>query len=423
MPEKTPLLSNLAETLIGSEIVRMNGEIKEKMKKGEQIFNFTIGDFDTSIFPIPIELEEEIIHAYRKHFTNYPAGEGEPELRKSVAQFIKERQGPEYSLEEILIASGGRPVIYSAYRAICDEGDKVVYSVPSWNNNHYVHFVKGHHVTIPTSVKNHFMPTAEDLRPHIAGARLLALCSPQNPTGTTFSKKQLEAICDLVIEENARRGSYEKKLYILFDQIYWQLTFGDIVHHDPVSLRPELKEYTIFVDGISKCFAATGVRVGWTMGPEVVISKMKAIMSHIGTWAPLPEQRATSKYLMQKWSVDNNLRQFKSSLHDRLVKIHTGFLQLKKEGYPVDAITPQGGMYLSVKIDAAGKHTAEGSLLHDQSDVTRYLLDEAKLAIVPFSVFGTEENVPWYRLSVGACKIDEIQDMLNKLKSALSNLK
>jgi len=80
-------------------------------------------------------------------------------------------------------------------------------------------------------------------------------------------------------------------------------------------------------------------------------------------------------------------------------------------------------MYLSVKIDAAGKHTAEGSLLHDQSDVTRYLLDEAKLAIVPFSVFGTEENVPWYRLSVGACKIDEIQDMLNKLKSALSNLK
>jgi aspartate aminotransferase len=422
MPEQTPTLSRLAETLIGSEIVRMNAEIKERMKNGDRIFNFTIGDFDPSIFPIPVELEEEIIHSYRKHFTNYPAGEGEAELRKSVAQYIRDRQGPDYAPDEVLIASGGRPLIYTAYRAICDEGDKVIYSIPSWNNNHYVHFVKGEHCAVVASPANLFMPTAEEIRPHLPGARLLALCSPQNPTGTTFTKAQLEAICDLVLEENARRGPGEKKLYILYDQIYWQLTYGDIVHHDPVSLRPALKEYTLFVDGISKCYAATGVRVGWSMGPKNLIGKMKAILSHVGAWAPLPEQRATTRYLMQKWSVDQYLRIFKAGLHERLVKIYNHVLQLRKDGLPVDAIAPQAAMYLTVKIEGVGKKTAEGQLLGKQSDVTRYLLDEAKLALVPFSAFGASPDSPWYRLSVGTCKIEEIPEMIGKLRTALARL-
>jgi aspartate aminotransferase len=110
---QTDKLSHLAETLIGSEIVKMNGEIKEKIKQGDKIYNFTIGDFDPSIFPIPAELEEEIIYAYRKHYTNYPLGEGELDLRKSVSYFISEREKLSYSTEEILIASGGRPLIYT----------------------------------------------------------------------------------------------------------------------------------------------------------------------------------------------------------------------------------------------------------------------------------------------------------------------
>jgi aspartate aminotransferase len=282
--------------------------------------------------------------------------------------------------------------------------------------------VEGEHCAVTATAANQFMPTADELRPHLPGARLLALCSPQNPTGTTFSKPQLEAICDLVLEENARRAPEDKKLYILFDQIYWQLTYGDIVHHDPVSLRPALKEYTVFVDGISKCFAATGVRVGWSMGPKNVIGKMKAILSHVGACAPLPEQRATTRYLMQKWSVDQYMRLFKAGLHERLVKFHQQFMQLKKEGLPVDAIVPQAAMYLTVKIAAAGKTTADGKLLETQSDVTSYLLDEAKLAMVPFSAFGAEADSPWYRLSVGACKMDEIPEVIAKLKAALLRL-
>jgi aspartate aminotransferase len=422
MTGTTPPLSRLASSLKMSEIVRLNGEIKERIATGKKIFNFTIGDFDPAVFPIPVELEEEIIHSYRKHLTNYPAGEGEADLRKSVAQFIKDRQGPDYALDEILIASGGRPLIYSAYRTLCDAGDKVVYSVPSWNNSYYVDFCEATSSVVHATPENNFMPTAEELRPHLKGARLLALCSPSNPTGTTFSQGQLEEICDAVLEENASRGEHERKLYILFDQIYWQLTYGEIKHYDPVSLRPALKDNTIYIDGISKCFAATGVRVGWALGPKNVIGQMKAILSHVGAWAPLPEQKGVTRYLMQKWSVDQNLRLFKKNLQERLQKFHSGIQLLKKEGLPVDSIVPQGAMYLTVKVAAAGKTTTEGHLLDDQAAVTRYLMDEAGIAMVPFSVFGTEANAPWYRLSVGACKVEEIPEVLGSLKGALAKL-
>ena len=215
----------MAETLIGSEIVRLGADIKEKIKQGEKIYNYTIGDFDSSVFPIPDKLEQEIIAAYKSKFTTYPPAEGILALRESVSLFTKNREGLDYNVNEILIGAGGRPLIYALYRAIVDKSDKVIYSVPSWNNNHYVHFVEGQHKVIETTVENNFMPLATDIKPHIKEAALIALCSPLNPTGTIFKKEELEAICDLVLEENSQRGDEEKKLYVMYDQIYWTLTF------------------------------------------------------------------------------------------------------------------------------------------------------------------------------------------------------
>jgi aspartate aminotransferase len=419
----SPKLSNLAETLIGSEIVKLGAEIKEKIKQGNKIYNYTIGDFDSSIFPIPVELENEIIASYKSHNTTYPPAEGIAELRIAVANFIQTREGLTFDTSEILIAAGGRPLIYTAYRAIVDKGDQVIYSVPSWNNNHYVHFTEGEHVVIETKLENNFMPTAEEIQPHLKGASLLALCSPLNPTGTTFTRGALEAICDLVITENQRRGTGEKKLYLLYDQIYWTLTFGKVEHFNPVSLRPAMKEFTIFIDGISKSFASTGVRVGWALGPSHLINKMKAINSHVGAWSPMAEQNAVAKYLDQAEAVDNYFIRFKAELEERLVKIYEGFQQLKQEGFSVDAVAPQAAIYLTIKIDLVGKTGLAGNKLANQADVTAYLLDEASLAIVPFTAFGAPSNSCWYRLSVGTCKKEEISEMLEKLRTALRQLK
>ncbi len=416
------LLSQLAETLIGSEIVKLGADIKEKISLGEKIYNFTIGDFDPNIFPIPESLKELIIEAYTDNFTNYPLANGNPDLRQALSDYNKHFNQLEYSPDEILVGSGGRPLIYTAFRAVCNAGDKVLYATPSWNNNHYTHFVAGTHVVIPTNRHNNFMPTAADIQPYLKDAALLCLCSPQNPTGTTIKKEELEEICRLVIEENNSRPEGAKKLYLLYDQMYSQLTYGNIQHYSPVILNAGMRPYTIYIDAISKVFAATGVRVGWSLGPKEVLQKMKDIQSHIGAWAPMPEQKGVARFLYNHNAISSYMQHFKTEAYERLEKIYEGLMRLKAAGHAIDAIAPEAAIYLTISFNLAGKTTAQGKLLGHQTDVTGYLLDEAKLAIVPFSAFGDAADSPWYRLSVGTCKKEEIGNMLAQLQQALEKL-
>ena len=414
-------VSVLAKTLKGSEIIKIGNEINELKRQGQNIANLTIGDFDPAIYPIPEELQQGIIEAYQAHQTNYPPADGVLILREQVSAFLNRHFDLNFAPNEVLVASGSRPLIYSAFLALVDAGDKVIYPAPSWNNNHYCHITGAQEIAVPTLPENNFLPTAADLAPHLKGATLLALCSPQNPTGTMFEQADLEEICDLVIAENNSRTHDEKPLYIMYDQIYSMLTFGK-AHVNPVSLRPELKDYVIYIDGISKCLAATGVRVGWGFGPEHIISKMRGIVGHMGAWAPKAEQVATAHYLQQDEQIAHYLNTFKNKIQQNLTKLYNGFQQLKNEGYAVDAIQPMGAIYLTVKIDYSGKTTPEGELLNDAADVNFYLIKEAKVALVPFSAFGTGSDVNWFRASVGTSTPEDIAAMIPRIKEALSKL-
>lgn len=414
--------SKLAENLIGSEIVRLGNEINERKKRGEHIYNFTIGDFDPKVFPIPELLEALIKEAYEHHYTNYPPADGIAELRQAVADFILQYEGLEYALNEILIASGGRPLIYTVFKSLVDKGDKVIYAVPSWNNNHYTGMNEAIHCCIETTPENNFMPLASDIAPHIQDAALLCLCTPQNPTGTTLPQAELQKICEMVLAENKRRPADAKKLFVMYDQMYWTLTYGNTEHCNPITIDPAMKDYTIFIDGISKAFAATGVRVGWAMGPSDVIAKMKALLSHVGAWAPLAEQKATAIFLTQNDALIQWFTTFKQKLEWRLTEIYKGLQGLKEKGYKVDAITPQAAIYLTIKFDLLGLRFGDKTL-ETQDDVTSYLLDEAKLAVVPFYAFGAGRNSNWYRLSVGTCHKADIAAFLQQLETALEKLK
>jgi aspartate aminotransferase len=416
-------VSQMAEHLIGSEIIKLANEINERIKKGEPVANLTIGDFDPKVFPIPALLLEEIISAYKAGHTNYPVANGMPELRQAVAGYISATQQLDYTADEILIAGGARPLIYGIYATLIDPGDKVVYPVPSWNNNHYCHLLQAKGVAVEATPENNFMPDAASLKPHLKGATLLALCSPQNPTGTIFTKQQLEEICDAVLEENANRSEGEKPLYIMYDQIYSALTYGDHQHFDPVTLRPELKQYTIFVDGLSKSFAATGIRVGWSMGPQRIIDKMKSILSHIGAWAPKAEQVASAAFLKNTAAMDAYMKEFKSEIEFRLHAFYDGIIKFRSEGISVDCIEPMAAIYLTVQFDLKGKRTEDGKVLERTEDVTEFILDKAKFAIVPFAAFGAPTTSSWYRLSVGTCHRDKIPSMLEALGKALRSLK
>src|SRR6185436_4521673 len=170
-------VSNMAEHLIGSEIIKLAWEVNDLIKSGAEIFNFTIGDFDPQVFPVPAELENEIIKALQDKQSNYPPANGIPELRKAVSNFLAEYGGINYSADEILITSGGRPAIYSTYMTLLDAGDGVIFPVPSWNNNHYCHLSGAKPIAIETKVENNFMPTADEIKPYIKDAVILALCS------------------------------------------------------------------------------------------------------------------------------------------------------------------------------------------------------------------------------------------------------
>jgi len=420
---KPLIFSEMASNLQGSEIIKLAGEINEMVKKGKKIFNLTIGDFDPAVFPIPEELKKLIQKAYDANQTNYPPANGVPALRNAVAAFIKSNMGLDYSPDDYLITGGARPLIYALYQTVIDKDDKVLFPVPSWNNNHYTHLSHGKQVFVETKPENNFMPTLAELKPHLSEISLLALCSPLNPTGTIFGKQQLKEITDAVVEENERRGQHQKPLYLLYDQIYWTLTYGDAKHYNPVELNPDARPYTIFIDGLSKAFAATGVRIGWAFGPSALIAKMKNILGHIGAWAPKAEQVATAEYLADHHATSNFLAHFKEELHYRLNGLYQGLQTMKANGYPVDAVKPAAALYLTVKIELNGKILPNGKKIESTADTTAFLLEHAGIAIVPFNAFGASKTSTWFRVSVGTCKRDEIAHIIQALTISIDILK
>lgn len=417
------MVSKLAQNLIGSEIIKIGNQVNELKAQGAEIANLTIGDLDSNIYPIPAGLKQNIQKAYADNLTNYPPANGLLSLRKAVAKDIKSRWNLDYSPDDILVSGGSRPLIYATFKTIVDEGDKVVYAVPSWNNNHYAYLTSANAIELEVSPEDNFLPTADVITPHLEGAVLLALCSPLNPTGTMFTKEQLSEICEAVIAENKKRGQGEKPLYLMYDQIYSMLTFGDSEHFNPVSLYPELRDYTIYIDGTSKCFAATGVRVGWSFGPTKVIDRMKALLTHVGAWAPKPEQQAVAEFLDNTPAVNEFVNDFKGKIAHSLEVLHAGIQEMKSKNFAVDSIKPMGALYLTIKLDYVGKTTEDGKVLKDSTDLVFYLIENAGVALVPFSAFGNSREMPWFRASVGACSVEDLQKMFPKLEAALAKLK
>ena len=203
-------VSRLAANLHGSAILRIAGEVRALAKTGKPILDLTVGDFSSKQFPIPRALEDAIVDALRAGESTYPPPIGLESLRQAIREFYHRRLGLQFPLESVLVASGARPAIYSVYRALVDEGDEVVFPAPSWNNDHYTQIVGAHPVLVECDASTNFLPTAAMLRPVVRNARLLALCSPVNPTGTVFDANTLREICQLVVEENERRAAAGK---------------------------------------------------------------------------------------------------------------------------------------------------------------------------------------------------------------------
>ncbi len=418
MADSVPRVSMLASSLVGSEILKIAADVRALVATGREICNLTVGDFAPSEFRIPAMLEQGIVDALARGETNYPPSDGILPLREAVRSLYRRELGFTPDLASVVITGGSRPGIYGTYRALVNPGERVVYPAPSWNNNHYVRLVDAESACVVCSPATKFMPTRDTLDAAVRGARLLALCSPQNPTGTVFTAESLGDICDLVLEENARRGPGERPLFLLYDQVYWTLTFG-VAHVHPIAVRPAIAPYTVYIDGISKALAATGVRVGWIVAPPDIAGPMSNLLGHVGAWAPRAEQSAVAALLGDADALGRFRRSIVSGVRLRLDALHDGLAEMRDAGLPVEVLQPEGAIYLSVRFALAGRALPDGTRLRSDEEVRRYLLEAAGVAVVPFQAFGVTRDTGWFRLSVGAVSPEQIARALPRLRSAI----
>lgn len=398
-------LSFVGNNIVGSEIIKISQQIKE-VSKTRPVQNFSIGDFNPKINPIPEKLKEYIVESYNDDLTNYPMSPGELDLRISVSNYIKKTKGIEYTEEEILIGCGVRPLIYTIFKTIVDSEDTVMYPVPSWNNNHYSFLHSAIKIPIECKPDNSFFPTFEDVKGKLENTRLLCLCSPQNPTGRVIDKDTLKQICDEIVRVNKEKT---KKTYLFFDQIYSDLVPNGLFTH-PLDVCPEIRDYLICVDGVSKSLCATGVRVGWVFGPKNIISKMTEIFSHIGAWSPKPEQTAVAKYLNDYELISEFITNKVNQYSEISNKICEKLEELKQRKFRIDYQKPEGGIYISI-------YLGESQFFTTVENYVQFLIKNCGVGLVPFEYFGSTDNNGWFRMSIGGIDINNIDEVTKSLET------
>ena len=402
-------LSHVGNNIVGSEIIKISQQIKE-ISKTKKVQNLTIGDFDSSINPIPEKLKNYIVDSYNENLTNYPLSAGQLNLRQSVSEYLKKRQGIDYNENEILVGGGVRPLIYTVYKALVNDGEGVIYPVPSWNNNHYSFLHGAVKQEIECKPENSFFPTISDIQDNINdNTSLICICSPQNPTGRVIDPEVLRGICEIIVHENKHRVNQvgSRPLYLFFDQIYSDLSVeGSFVH--PLTLCPEIRNYLICVDGISKSLCATGIRVGWMFGPQDIIGKMTEVFSHIGAWAPKPEQNAVARYLNDYDDMVEFVNSKTKQYSDISNKICDKIQELKDKGFRIDYQRPEGGIYISI-------YLGESLSFPNIESYIKFLINRCSIGLVPFEYFGSKENKGWFRMSIGGVDPNNVEEILNSL--------
>jgi aspartate aminotransferase len=390
----------------GSDILAIAAQINARKAAGAPIANFTIGDFDPKLFPIPAALGQAVAEELAAGQTNYPPAVGLPELRSAISSFYAEHLGFSWPASSILVGSGARPPIYAAFQTVVAPGDTILFPTPTWNCRYYVYLSQAKGVAVPTRPENGFMPTVRDLAPHLGEARVLYLNSPLNPCGTVIEPALLQEICEAIVEENRRRQATSRRpLILIYDMVYWQLVFAGARHVTPIGLVPEMAPYTILVDAISKWWAATGLRVGWAAVPPWAFGPMQSLIGHVGAWAGRAEQRAVARLLSEPARTAPFVDAMNATLHGRLDRLYDGLRALG-----VEAVPARGAIYLSVRFDRGSS----------DEELRTWLLDEAGIGVVPFTAFGYPAGTGWVRFSVGAASDADIDAALGRLRAALA---
>ena len=369
-------LSKRACQINPSATLAITAQAKSMIEEGIDVVSLGAGepDFDT-----PEYIKEAAKRALDEGFTKYTPASGVKQLKEAIAQKFKSDNNLQYSPQEIIVSCGAKHSLFNTILVVCNEGDEIILPSPYWVS--YPEMIKiagGKAIILKTTPENKFKITPAQLRKAITDkTKLLILNSPSNPTGMIYTKKELEAIAEVLVES---------EVFCLSDEIYEKIIYGDQEHVSIASLGDKIKGLTILVNGVSKSYSMTGWRIGYAAGPREVVQAMSNLQSH-STSNPtsICQQAAIAALLGSQESVIRMVNEFKQR-RDYIVE---GLNKIKG----ISCLRPEGAFYVFVDISKLLGKACKGKVIEDSFSLVKMLLSEAKVAVVPGGVFGADDYI------------------------------
>ena len=372
-------------------------------REGKKVIGLSAGepDFDT-----PDHVKVAAIDAINKGYTKYTNVEGIPELRQAIIDKFKKDNGLSYSINDVIVGTGGKQILFNALVGSINKDDEVIIPAPYWVSYPDMTLLAGGKpVIISCTQETDFKLTAKELGQVITKkSKWLILNSPSNPTGSCYSRKELEEIADVVRKH--------KNLYVMTDDIYEYIVYDNFEFFTFAQVAPDLKDRVLTVNGVSKSHCMTGWRIGYAVGPEILIKAMIKIQgqstsnaSSISQYAALAGISGSNDFLKPCLKAFDERRRF---VVNKLNNIQG-----------ISCLLPKGAFYAYPNVSGlVGKKTNEGIILKNDTDIVEWLLETAEVAAVPGVAFGLE---PFFRISY-ATSLDLLKEAMNRIEKAVLSL-
>lgn len=394
-------LSNRLNRLAPSQTLAMSQKSGEMKAQGIDVINMSVGEPD---FNTPDHIKEAAKKAVDENFSRYSPVPGYTDLRKAIVAKLKNENNLEYTTSEILVSSGAKQSVCNTVMALVNDGEEVIIPAPYWVS--YPQMVKlagGTPVIVNAGFEQNFKMTPEQLEAAITPkTRMLILCSPSNPTGSVYTKDELEALAEVIKRHD--------DLFVLADEIYEHINY--VGKHESIAQFPGMKERTIIVNGVSKAYAMTGWRIGFIAAPEWIVKGCNKLQGQYTSGPCSVSQKAAEAAYTTSQECVETMRKAFERRRDLIVK-------LAKEIPGLEVNCPQGAFYLFPKCSGFYGKSYEGKTINNSTDLAMFLLEEGHVATVGGDAFGDPEC---FRMSY-ATSDDNIREAMRRIKETLAKLK
>ncbi|KGN02841.1 aspartate aminotransferase [Clostridium novyi A str. 4570] len=396
------ILSKKAKEISPSVTLAITAKAKEMMKEGKDVISFGVGEPD---FNTPKNIQDAAIKAIQSGLTRYTAASGIPELKQAIVEKFKKDNNLDYNTDNIIISTGAKQCLDNVFKAILNPGDEVLVPIPYWVS--YPELIKmsdGIPVFVENRAEDNYKYTVESLEKFVTSkTKALILNSPNNPTGSIYSKEELEEIAEFAKKHN---------LIIISDEVYEKLIYGDNKHISIASLSEDSFKRTIVINGVSKAYAMTGWRIGYAAGDKEIIKLMSSVQSHTTSNPNSIAQYAALEALTgSQDSIKEMVAEFEKRKEYMISKIDS----MKN----VSCIKADGAFYIMLKVSHFYGMKNNDKEIKNSIDFSSELLEDKNVAVVPGIGFGLDEYI---RLSY-ANSMDNIKQGLDRIESFMNNLK